>query len=256
MSTPRKIAVILGVGPGLATAVASSLSPTHSLLLLSRSLPTSLPNLNLPASIPKENILALPSDGSVGSLRKALEEMEKKWPEGKLDVGVYNVNQRFNLKSFLDSSIEDLQGGLDSGVVNGWNFAQALIPRFLKNPDPRSLSASDPASREGKGTLIFTGATMSLRAGASFSSLAPGMFARRALSQSLAREFGPQGIHVAHVVIDGIIDTGAVKDKLGEDKQGSRMQTEEIADAFVGLVRQRRSAWTQELDLRPDVEKW
>ncbi|WVQ76005.1 hypothetical protein IAR50_005641 [Cryptococcus sp. DSM 104548] len=256
MSTHRKIAVILGVGPGLATSLASSLSPTHSLLLLSRSLPTSLPKLNLPKSIPAENILALPSDGSSDSLRKALDEMEQKWPEGKVDVGVYNVNQRFGLKGFLDSSIEELQGGLDSGVINGWNFAQAIIPKFLTNPDPRSLPPSDPASREGRGTLVFTGATMSLRAGASFSSLAPGMFARRALSQSLAREFGPQGIHVAHAIIDGIIDTRAIREMLGEDKEGSRMKTEEIADAFVGLVRQKRSAWTQELDLRPDSEKW
>ena len=70
-----------------------------------------------------------------------------------------------------------------------------------------------------KGTLIFTGATMSLRSGANFSTMAPVMFARRALAQSLAREFGPQGIHVGHVVIDGMIDTPGARERMGEDKE-------------------------------------
>ena len=90
--------------------------------------------------------------------------------------------------------------------IGGFNFAQCLLPLMLAN------------DAKTKGTLIFTGATMSLRSGANFSAMAPAMFARRALAQSLAREFGPQGIHVGHVIIDGMIDTPRARERLGEDK--------------------------------------
>ncbi|WWD00599.1 hypothetical protein V866_007534 [Kwoniella sp. B9012] len=247
MSSSRRIAVILGVGPGLSTSIAKSLSTTHSLVLLSRSLPDSLPKLNLPSTIPKENILALSSDGSTSSLQKAFEDLKKHWPEGRVDVGIYNVNEKFNLNGFLDKKEEDLRRGLESGVVGAWNLSQSLLPLFLSNsPDPATGA---------KGVLLFTGATMSLKAGEKFSSLAPGMFARRALSQSLAREFGPQGVHVGHVIIDGIIDTQAVKGMMGENGN-KRLQPDDIAQTYLSLVNQPRSAWTQELDLRPDNEQW
>lgn len=97
---------------------------------------------------------------------------------------------------------------------------------------------------------------MSLKAGAQFSSLAPGMFARRALAQSLAREFGPQGVHVAHVIIDAVMDTPPVRQWMGEDKDGKRMKTNEAAQVYLDVINQKRSAWTHEIDLRPDVEKW
>ncbi|WRT64755.1 uncharacterized protein IL334_001689 [Kwoniella shivajii] len=247
-TSTRRIAVILGVGPGLSTSIAKALSPTHSLLLLSRSLPDSLPKLNLPSSIPKENILALPSDGSVHSLQKAFEDLKKHWPEGKVDVGVYNVNEKFSLKGFLERDDSDLKDGLESGVVGGWNLSKSLLPMFLSNSPDSTTGA--------KGTLIFTGATMSLKAGGKFSSLAAGMFARRALAQSLAREFGPQGIHVSHVVIDGIIDTTRVQGMMGDDKDDRRLKPDDIAQTYLHLVNQPRSAWTHELDIRPDTESW
>jgi hypothetical protein len=75
-----------------------------------------------------------------------------------------------------------------------------------------------PSADRPNPTLILTGATMSLRSGANFSAMAPGMFARRAIAQSLAREFGTQGLHVAHVVIDGLIDTPSTRQWAGEDK--------------------------------------
>ncbi|WWC86890.1 uncharacterized protein L201_001769 [Kwoniella dendrophila CBS 6074] len=249
MSTPtRRIAVILGVGPGLSASIAKKLSSTHSLLLLSRSLPDSLPKLNLPSSIPKENILALSSDGSSSSLKKAFEDLQKHWPESRVDVGIYNVNEKFEMKDFLDKSESEIRSGLETGVVGGWNLSQSILPLFLKN---------EPDSETGaKGVLLFTGATMSIKAGAKFSSLAPGMFARRALSQSLAREFGPKGVHVGHVIIDGIINTERVKGMMGEDKGDKRLDPDDIATTYLALVNQRRSAWTQELDIRPDCESW
>lgn len=105
-------------------------------------------------------------------------------------------------------------------------------------------------------SLIFTGATASLKGGPASSAFAAGKFSVRALSQSLAREFSPRGIHVAHVIIDGIIDIPRTKDWKVSDEPDSKISTEAIAENYWQLHTQNRSCWTQELDLRPWVEKF
>jgi NAD(P)-dependent dehydrogenase (short-subunit alcohol dehydrogenase family) len=115
--SPRKIAVILGAGPGLGSSLAKALIPTHSLLLLSRSLPSSLPKLGSEISnLPSDRLLALSSDGSRDSLVKAFEEVKRKWPDSRVDLGVYNVGGFFVYGDFLDSKEEDFQHGLQNGV--------------------------------------------------------------------------------------------------------------------------------------------
>lgn len=91
---------------------------------------------------------------------------------------------------------------------------------------------------------------MARRAGANFAAMASASFARRALAQSLAKEFGPQGIHVAHVVVDGLIDTARVEGMMGKGEEGSRLDPADIAQVYVDLVNQKPSCWTQELDVR------
>ena len=107
----------------------------------------------------------------------------------------------------------------------------------------------------GFGTILFTGATASLRGGAGFAAFASAKHALRATAQSMARELGPAGIHVAHVVIDGAIDgTFArenVADFAGKYGRGEILQPDEIARNYVWLHRQARCAWTHEMDLRP-----
>jgi len=103
----------------------------------------------------------------------------------------------------------------------------------------------------GSGTILFTGATASLRGGANFANLASPKFALRAVAQSMARELGPRGIHVAHIIIDGQI--GAEDTTSSPD---SRLRPEAIAQVYLDLHRQQRSAWTQEMDLRPWVERF
>jgi NADP-dependent 3-hydroxy acid dehydrogenase YdfG len=112
----------------------------------------------------------------------------------------------------------------------------------------------------GRGTLIFTGATASVRGRDGFAAFAAAKAGLRALAQSLARELGPQGVHVAHVVIDGAVDgtfirsiRGEVDDLLARD---SILKPADIATAYVQLHRQPRSAWTHEMDLRPWSETW
>ena len=127
------------------------------------------------------------------------------------------------------------------GFLNGREAARRMTPR-------------------GQGTIIFTGATASLRGGPGFSAFAGAKFALRALAQSMARELGPKGIHVAHPVIDGAIDTDFIRENFPEryalKDQDGVLNPEHIADAYWTLHTQPRSAWTHELDLRPWIESF
>lgn len=127
-----------------------------------------------------------------------------------------------------------------SGFLAGREAARVMVPR-------------------GRGTIIFTGATASIRGGAGFSAFAGAKFALRALAQSMARELGPQGIHVAHTIIDGAIDTEWIATNFPQrhalKDQDGILNPEHIADAYWMLHSQPRDAWTHELDLRPWMEK-
>ena len=111
-----------------------------------------------------------------------------------------------------------------------------------------------------KGTIIFTGATASLRGSANFAAFAGAKHALRALAQSMARELGPRGIHVAHVVVDGAIDTAFIRDNFPQryalKEQDGVLNPDHIADQYWMLHQQPRDAWTHELDLRPWMENF
>ena len=131
------------------------------------------------------------------------------------------------------------------GFLNGREVAKRMVAR---------------AGDGHKGTIIFTGATASLRGSANFAAFAGAKHALRALAQSMARELGPCGIHVAHVVIDGAIDTAFIRDNFPEryalKAEDGILNPEHIADSYWMLHCQPRDAWTHELDLRPWSEKF
>jgi len=132
-----------------------------------------------------------------------------------------------------------------SGFLNGREVARRMVTRTA--PDRPQ-------------TIIFTGATASLRGGANFGSFAGAKHALRALAQSMARELGPRGIHVAHSIIDGAIDTEFIRDNFPEryalKAQDGILNPDHIADQYWMLHTQPRDAWTHELDLRPYMEKF
>ena len=143
--------------------------------------------------------------------------------------------------SVLEITAEEFERCWRIGCLGGFNVGQAAARGMVD---------------AGGGTLLFTGATAALRGGKGFANLAVGKFGLRALAQSMARELGPQGVHVAHLIIDGQIASdraGYSEAKRGEDNV---LKPEAIAEAAWFLHSQQRSAWTQELDLRPYVEKW
>jgi NAD(P)-dependent dehydrogenase (short-subunit alcohol dehydrogenase family) len=113
-------------------------------------------------------------------------------------------------------------------------------------------------AEQGRGTLILTGATASLRGGKAFANLAMPKFGLRALAQSMAREFHPQGVHVAHTIIDGQIrnDARGGRHSAAERGEDALLEPDAIAEAYWQLHLQPKSAWTQELDLRPWVERF
>ena len=125
------------------------------------------------------------------------------------------------------------------------------------------LNASEVAKRmvkRGRGTILFTGATASLRGASHFAAFAGAKHALRALAQSMARELGPKNIHVAHVIVDGAIDTEFIRTNFPEryalKDEGGILKPEHIAENYWYLHQQPRDAWTFELDLRPYMERW
>ena len=112
----------------------------------------------------------------------------------------------------------------------------------------------------GRGTIIFTGATAGMRGAANFAAFAGAKHALRALAQSMARELGPRGVHVAHVVVDGAIDTDFIRENFPERyalrSEDGILNPAHIADNYWHLHTQPRDAWTHELDLRPWIERW
>jgi len=134
-------------------------------------------------------------------------------------------------------------------------WEMAAFAGFLAGREAARVMAS-----RGRGTMLFTGATASVRGGAGFSAFAGAKHALRALAQSLARELGPKGVHVAHVVIDGAIDgafiRGLMPDAAEKREREEILVPDAIAKNYVWLHRQERSAWTFEMDLRPWTETW
>jgi NAD(P)-dependent dehydrogenase (short-subunit alcohol dehydrogenase family) len=128
-----------------------------------------------------------------------------------------------------------------SGFLAGREAARAMTPR-------------------GRGTIIFTGATASLRGSVGFAAFASAKAGLRAVAQSMARELGPKGVHVAHTIIDGAIDTAWIAENFPErhalKAQDGVLNPDHIADAYWALHVQPRDAWTHELDLRPYMETW
>ena len=163
---------------------------------------------------------------------------------GPLEVCVFNIgaNVRFGITDTTARVYHTVwEMAAYSGFLAGREAARVMKPR-------------------GRGTILFTGATAAVRGREGFSAFAGAKHALRALAQSMARELGPQGIHVAHVIIDGAIDSQFIRDNLPDaDERRARdglLIPDEIARNYVWLHRQHRSAWTHELDLRPWNETW
>jgi NAD(P)-dependent dehydrogenase (short-subunit alcohol dehydrogenase family) len=156
-----------------------------------------------------------------------------------IDVLIHNA-QLLMIQPFTEISADAFEQVWRVICLGAMASARAVVPHM--------------AARKS-GAVIFSGATAGHRGGANFSAFASAKFALRGLSQALAREFGPKGVHVAHVVIDGLIDAPQTNLRFGTAASG-RMDSKSIAEAYLDLAAQHPSAWTQEMDLRPFAERF
>jgi NAD(P)-dependent dehydrogenase (short-subunit alcohol dehydrogenase family) len=163
---------------------------------------------------------------------------------GPIEVCVFNIggNVRFPIRETTARVFSKVwEMACFAGFLTGREAARHMVPR-------------------GHGTLIFTGASASTRGRSGFAAFASAKHGLRAVAQSIAREVGPEGIHVAHAVIDGAIDTPWIREKFPEraalKSRDGILDPEHIAENYWLLHCQPRSAWTHELDLRPWIESW
>jgi len=171
-----------------------------------------------------------------------VEQVERE--HGPIEVMVFNIGANVP-SSILEETARKYfkiwEMACFSGFLNGREVAKRMVTR-------------------GRGTILFTGATAGLRGAANFAAFAGAKHALRALAQSMARELGPRNIHVAHVVVDGAIDTEFIRSSFPEryalKEQDGILNPEHIADNYWHLHAQPRDAWTFELDLRPYMERW
>ncbi|HXD06207.1 MAG TPA: SDR family oxidoreductase [Burkholderiaceae bacterium] len=163
---------------------------------------------------------------------------------GEIEVLVFNVGANVPC-SILEETARKYFKIWEMACLGGFLNAREVAKRMVQ--------------RE-RGTMLFTGATASLRGSANFAAFAGAKHALRALAQSLARELGPKNIHVAHIVVDGAIDTEFIRSNFPEryalKDQDGILNPEHIAENYWYLHQQPRDAWTFELDLRPYIEKW
>jgi NAD(P)-dependent dehydrogenase (short-subunit alcohol dehydrogenase family) len=161
-----------------------------------------------------------------------------------LEVAVFNIGANVNFP-LLDTTERVFRKvwelACHAGFLSGREAARMMLPR-------------------GRGSIFFTGATASVRGGKGYAAFASAKFGLRAVAQSMARELGPQGIHVAHLVIDAGVDTAWVRERIkargGSAEERVLMDPASIAETYWQLHRQPRDAWTHELDVRPASETW
>ncbi|PPR04310.1 hypothetical protein CVT24_013383 [Panaeolus cyanescens] len=259
----KRVLVVAGLGNGSGTggSTASRLfaKQGYTVALISRASTVGDANSNTPSKLADEinaaggHAAAFPvpsySPNAIADAWKAIHQRFPT-PEYAIRAAVFNAGDGV-WKPFLDITQAEVKKSLETGVEGAFEFARGAITTFKTN------DLEEPAGK--RGTLIFTGATASIRGNTTTSLFSAGKFALRALSQSLAKEFGKENIHVAHTIIDGGILMDRQRERQSAEwvnNENVRLNPDSIAQSYIYLVNQDRSSWTWELDLRPAHEKW
>ncbi|MEO8045493.1 MAG: SDR family NAD(P)-dependent oxidoreductase, partial [Spartobacteria bacterium] len=230
----NRVALVTGVGPGLGASLARRFAREGFAVGLVARHPSFIEELAREISNAGGKAVALVADVSrPGDVRGAIVRVRKEL--GRINVLLHNASSSAG-DGLLGTTVEDFENSWRIATLGGFVCAQETAPDMIA---------------AGEGVMLFTGATSSVRGGGwlAFSSA---KFSLRGLVQSLARELWPQGVHVAHVVVDGIIGPAGEAISIGEPK----LDPDHMAEAYWHLACQHRSAWTLELDLRPATEKF
>jgi NAD(P)-dependent dehydrogenase (short-subunit alcohol dehydrogenase family) len=225
-------AVVVGTGPGLGAALVRAFAGAGYKVIAAARSASSL------ASLSSDRVILADCDATLPADVERVFDLAAQ--HGPLSVAVFNAGA-FVRGSVLDTEPEEFERCWRVGCFAGFLVGREAARRMVE---------------QGIGTILLTGATASLRGGAGFVNLASPKFGLRAVAQSLARELGPKGIHVAHVIIDGQIHSERYAHLAAERGPDSLLEPDAIAKTYLELHRQPRSAWTHELDLRPWSEKF
>ena len=234
--------IIIGAGPGLGSSLARKFAKEgHHVFAVRRERHSE--ELNSLCDEIKESggsATAIPSDArEEEQVISLFSEVAK---SGPIDCVVFNIGAN------VFFSIEETTSRVFRKIWEMGTFAGFLVGREAAK------------HMKDKGTIIFTGATASMRGGSGFAAFSSAKFGLRAVAQSLARELGPKGIHVAHTIIDGAIDHPWIKENFPDiyklKEVDGILNPDHIAEAYYNLHLQEKTAWTHELDLRPYMEKF
>jgi NAD(P)-dependent dehydrogenase (short-subunit alcohol dehydrogenase family) len=235
----EKVAVVLGVGPGLGAAVARRFARESFAVGLMARGEEKLATVREEVEGDGGEALTVSVDATdAASVTAAFKEVRGEL--GDPEVLVYNAGA-FQMGGILELTPEQFDECFRANCSGAFYGAQQVLPAMVE---------------KGRGTVIVTGATAALRGSAKFAALATGKFGLRALAQSMAREFGPQGVHVAHTIIDGQINTPRLRETQPEREESTTLSPDAIAEAYWQLHVQDPTAWTLELDLRPALESF
>lgn len=239
----HKVALIIGAGDAAGGAIAKRFAQGGYITCMTRRNAEKLQPLIEEIQLQGGKAFGFASDArKEEQVIQLIEDIES--TIGEIDVLVFNIGANVPC-SILEETARKYfkiwEMACFSAFLVGREVAKRMVPRQ-------------------KGSIILTGATAGLRGSAYFSAFAGAKHALRALAQSMARELGPQNIHVAHIVVDGAIDTEFIETTFPEKyvlkAQDGILNPDHIAENYWHLTQQPRDAWTHELDLRPWMEKW
>lgn len=241
--TERKVALIVGAGDAVGSAIAKEFASKGFCVCMAR-------RSAEPVEAYADQLRAQGYEAyGFGMDARSEEQVEDLFAQIEQDIGVLEVVV-FNIGANVPMSILDTSARKFHKIWEMACFSGFLVGRE---------AARKMVARQ-RGTIIFTGATASVRGGAIFGAFASAKHGLRALAQSMARELGPKNIHVAHVVIDAAVETQWIRDNHPNYEKLSStdgvVQPADLAKNYSMLHEQARNAWTFELDVRPWVEKW
>lgn len=236
--TENSVCAIVGVGPGLGMALARRFAPGYSLALVARS----------------EEFLSAATREIANQGGRAIavsanladaDQIERAFGRIRTEVGapavmIYNAAMR-PFGRLMETKPSTFETTWRVTAFGAFLCSQQVVPGMLE---------------AGRGAILFTGATAGIKPFATSAAFGPAKFALRGLAQVMARDLGPAGIHVAYINIDGPIDNQRTRDRIPRAEDDDLLKPAAIAEAYWHLAHQDRSAWTQELDLRPFREKF
>jgi NAD(P)-dependent dehydrogenase (short-subunit alcohol dehydrogenase family) len=237
-SSQKPAAVVVGVGPGTGAALARRFASEYAVALIARN-GDYLQDLG--AEIRQGGAVALeaPADiGDAAQTRAAFASIREKL--GDPEVLLYNAGSG-TWGTIAQITAEQYEASWRVNAFGAFLCAKEVAPAMIER---------------GRGVMLFTGATAGVKAGPRSIAFGPAKFAMRGLAQSLARDLGPRGIHVAWINVDGAIDIPRVRERYPQLSPDDMLKPEAIAETYWHLAHQDRSAWSMELELRPYKEKF